>query len=182
VPLLKRNSAPTVTAWPWQFVSPARDRPLEQCSAALRTTTAILWCHCSNVTAIQLLVAWPWQIVRPARDRPLEQCSVALRTAAAILWCHCSNVTAIQPLVAWPWQIVRPARDRPLEQCSVALRTTTAPHTACASGGVLVNVLAARSMSMCDHAHEHAVARFCGVPLRCGPPPHLTLRARVAAC
>ena len=103
--------------------------------------------------------------VVPTRDKPLEQCAAAnvlhlLRTAAA-RWCDvtvshraiCSNVTAFQPLPRGTGGSFDVARDRPLEQCSDALRTAAALHTACVSGGVLVNVLVGRVCSVRQHAH-----------------------------
>ncbi len=51
---------------------------------------------------------------------------------------------SVPAVTAWPWQFVRRTWDRPLEQCSGALPTANALHTACVSGGVLVNVLATR--------------------------------------
>ncbi len=58
--------------------------------------------------------------------------------------CHLLKRNSVPAVTAWPWQFVRRTWDRPLEQCSGALRTADALHTACVSGGVLVNVLAAR--------------------------------------
>ena len=54
---------------------------------------------------------------------------------------------------------VVPTCDKPLEQCAAAnvlhlrLWTAAAPHTACVSGGALVNVLAGRICSVRQHAN-----------------------------